>query len=123
MKVSGRAFRMLFESVEAEGISPERVAEVLPFDVAYLTHPRHRVDWGIFLAANERVGELLGRDPERLRHLGERMLQTPSFAFMRRMAGLVVSPIRLYELGNRWVIPALMPDLVPPSMRVLPDGR
>src|SRR5208283_3380499 len=38
MKVSGRAFRMLFETAEAEGIAPERIAEVLRCDVAYLTH-------------------------------------------------------------------------------------
>jgi PAS domain S-box-containing protein len=123
MEVSGRAFRMLFETAEAEGIEPARIAEALPFDVAYLTNPRHRIDWGTFLAANERVAELLGRDPERLRRLGERMLRMPSFAFMQRMARLLVTPAKLFELGNRWVIPSLTPDLTPPSTTLLPDGR
>jgi PAS domain S-box-containing protein len=123
MEVNGRAFRMLFETAEAEGIAPERIAEALPFDVAYLTNPRCRVDWATFLAANDRVGELLGGDPERLRQLGERMLRMPSFAFMQRMARLLVAPARIYELGNRWVTPSLMPQLPPPSTRRLPDGR
>jgi PAS domain S-box-containing protein len=123
MDVSGRAFRMLLETAEAEGIPPGRIAEALPFDVAYLTHPRHRIDWDTFLAASERVAELLGRDPERLRQLGERMLHMPSFAFMQRTARLVVAPRALFELGNRWVIPSLVPDLVPPRATVLEDGR
>jgi PAS domain S-box-containing protein len=123
MEVSGRAFRMLFETAEAEGIAPERITEALPFDVGYLANPRNRIDWGTFLAACERVADLLGRDPERLRQLGEHMLQMPSFSFMQRMARLLVSPTTLFELGNRWVIPAVVPDLSPPSTRVLPDGR
>jgi PAS domain S-box-containing protein len=123
MEVSGRAFRMLFETAEAQGIAPGRIAEVLPFDAAYLSHPRRRIDWGIFLAANERLFDLLGRDPERMRQLGERMLHMPSFAFMQRMARLLVTPLKLFEIGNRWVIPTVMPDLTPPSTRVLSDGR
>jgi PAS domain S-box-containing protein len=123
MEVSGRAFRMLFETAHALGIAPERIAAGLPFDVPYLTNTRNRIDWGTFLAANERVGELLGRDPERLRRLGERMLQMPSFSFMQRMARLLVSPQMLYDLGNRWMAPTLVPGVATPSLRVLPDGR
>jgi PAS domain S-box-containing protein len=123
MEVSGRAFRMLFETAEAEGIAPERIAEALPFDTEYLTNPRNRIDWGTFFAANDRVAELLGRDPERLRQLGEHMLRMPSFAFMQRMARLLVTPTTLFELGNRWVVPMVVPDATPPSTHVLPDGR
>ena len=123
MEVSGRAFRMLLETAEAEGIPTARVVEALPYGAAYLTNARHRIDWGIFLATNERIADLLERDPERLRKLGDRMLRMPSFAFMQRVARLLVTPARLYELGNRWVVPSVVPDLQPPRTTELPDGR
>jgi len=114
---------MLFETARAEGIAPERLVEGMPVDVEYLTHPRHRVAWSTFIALNERLGELLDRDPERLRRFGERMLSVPSFEFLQRIARLAVSPAQMYELGNRWIIPALHPGLPPIVTRRLADGR
>ncbi len=115
---------MLFEATQAaEGIRPERIALALSVDIARLEAQNQRIDWRTFAAAMHRVSELVDNDPERLRRIGDRMMAVPSFVFLPRVARLLVSPVQLYEIGFRWVTPALYRPGISPTLDKLPDGR
>jgi PAS domain S-box-containing protein len=122
MEVSCRATRLAFEAAEAEGIARAELVEGLGVELAYLEDPRNRIDWATFAAFLERLSARVDHDPERLTAIGDRMVRAPSFAFLQRLARLVVSQRALFEAGKRWVSPTLFPT-VSPEIEYLSGNR
>jgi PAS domain S-box-containing protein len=113
MEVSCRATRLAFEAAEAEGIARKDLVEGLGVDVAYLENVRNRIDWATFAAVLERLSACVDHDAERLQAIGDRMVRAPSYAFLQRLARLVVSQRVLFDAARRWVSPSLFPTITP----------
>ncbi len=120
MEVTCRATRLLIEATESAGISRASLVEGLDCD--HLMNTRKRVQWTTMVALLERLSVLVVGDVERMRDVGAHMVQVPSYDFMQKLAGNLVSPQSLYESGGRWVAPALFPH-VQISLDVLPNRR
>ncbi|MFI5300890.1 MAG: nitrogen regulation protein NR(II), partial [Polyangiales bacterium] len=122
MDVSCRASRMLLEASEHVGLSVEAIAASTTFSLAHLLDVRQRVDWATWAALNQRALDLLGDDPARLEALGDAIARAPSGAFLRAVGRHVASPMTLFEIGARWVSPAMFPQ-VPIHTQRLDDDR
>lgn len=112
MRLSHKMAMNLFEAAEAIGVRREQLASPLGLDAASLVDPHNGVDWDTLVALLDRLSVDLDGDVERLRSVGRTMAFAPSFAFLRRLAGTLVSLRSLYEAGERWIAPASVPHLV-----------
>jgi hypothetical protein len=65
-----------------------------------------KVDWKTVTLLVDQVSRLVDDDVERLREIGRLMSVAPSYAPLRRLAGVIVSVRRLYDIANRYVAPA-----------------
>src|SRR4051812_45952711 len=102
MDVSSRSARLIFEAVDAMGISRHAITEGLGVTPQALTEERS-ITWSQFVALVGRVSETVGHDPERLRDVGRHMARVPSFETLRNLAGDVVSLRTLLEICVYWL--------------------
>jgi hypothetical protein len=101
---------MIIEAAEASGIPRGRLAlDATTIDL--LTDAGRRVEWRTLAELIDRVFELVGNDPERMRSVGRLMIRVPSNQFLQKLASRVVSLRSLYVAGNRWLAPALFPGV------------
>lgn len=122
MHLNSRITRNLLEAAEAVGLSRADILLPLGLRAEEVADPAAKIEWAALVALIDRVADLLGNDPARLRDLGRAMLRTPSFGAWRRLARSVVSPRALYEVAGRWLIPADLPHL-PFELRWIDDQR
>ena len=122
MDLSCRTTRIVFEAAEAAGIPRARLVEGLDFDLGHLADPRHRFSWDILVTVFERLSTLLDGDADRIRGVGGHVIRVPSFDFIQKAAQSLLSLRSVYEMGNRWLAPALFPH-VPLTMEYLSPRR
>ncbi len=103
--------RVLFEACEATGITRAELTAPLDLDAAYLFDPTNTTDWTTLTLLLDRLAELVGGEPERLRAVGRKMLRAPAYAPLQTIAQHLVSARALYEIAFRWVTPASFPHL------------
>ena len=94
-----------------EGIPRRRLTEGLPTSLPFLEDPRNRVPWSVLAQVLERLADELGHDPARIRNVGSHLVHVPSYDFLRKLARTAISLRSLYEIGNRWLSPAMFPHL------------
>lgn len=111
MRLSHKMAINLFESTEAIGIPREELTAPLGIDAGSLVDPRQGVEWGTLVTILERLSAVVGGDVERLRSVGRKMIGTPSYSFLQRIARTVFSLPSLYMAGERWLAPANVPHL------------
>lgn len=102
---------MLLESAEISGVSPDALAHSVGMQRADLVAPQRRVEWGTLVRLIDQLWAQLDGDVERLRAVGRHMHRVPAYAPVRRLARAVVSPRTLYDLANRWAVPANFPHI------------
>jgi len=112
---------MLVEAVVSLGIDPACLVEGLPVSLEQLCDSSRRLDWDVFAAVHDNLARKLG-SPLALERVGERIVSTPSYDFLRRLAGHVVTPRQVYLAGACFLAPLLFPHL---PMRVVEvaEGR
>lgn len=123
MDLSCRTTRILFEAAEAEGIPRAHLAFGLGLDHEALGNERNTVPWAAMARLLNRLSELVGHDPDRIRKVGGRMMTVPAYDFfLPQLARNVVSVRRLCEAGARWLAPSQFPH-IPLRMEFSSDRR
>src|SRR4051794_13382293 len=97
-EVSCRATRMVLEVLDEAGIAVDALADGLPVSLDQLRDPYARIDWNLYAEVLTRVEAVCG-DALTPEEIGERLINMPSFDFLRRAGQLVVSPRQLYDVG------------------------
>jgi PAS domain S-box-containing protein len=103
--------RLLIEAAESAGIPRHELIAATEMAEEDLVGDKARVEWSTLVLLMEDLARRLGNDEERLRDIGRRMSRVPSYEPLRRVARAIVSVRRLYEVANRWVVPANFPHL------------
>jgi PAS domain S-box-containing protein len=111
MLFTNRAVRILYEAVEEAGFKREDVTRPLGFEPDELLTGKRRIEWPLLAALGVELFNLFGRDDERLREMGRRIVWTQSLGPFRDVARSVVSLRALYEFGMKWFFPAIVPHL------------
>jgi PAS domain S-box-containing protein len=107
-----RVVRLLIEAAEDAGIPRRELLAVAGMVEEDLIGDRaSRFEWATLVMLVEDLARHVDGDEERLRDIGRRMSRVPSYDPLRRVAGAMVSVRRLYEIANRWVVPANFPHL------------
>ncbi len=101
---------MLIEALESLGIDPACLVEGLPVSLEQLRDPARRIDWDLFAAMNDNLARELG-SPLALERVGERIVHVPSYDFLRRLVGYVITPRQMHLAGQRFLLPMLFPHL------------
>jgi PAS domain S-box-containing protein len=109
-QVSGRATRLLIETLEMRGIDPAPLVEGTPFTVDQLREVRRRMPWDQYTVVVDNLARMLG-GLAAVEELGASMARAPSYGFFRTAASYAFKPRMLHELGVRYVAPAMFPDL------------
>jgi PAS domain S-box-containing protein len=109
--LNSRVTRVLLEAVEEGGTPTSSVLEPLGLTPAEVLDPSARLEWATVARVIDQVGVLFGGDAERLRAVGAKIIKTPSYEPVRRIARTALSPRALYEIGNRWIAPLGFPHL------------
>lgn len=101
---------MLVEVLEAAGYDPALLVEGTSLSLDALRDVRGWLDWDTFIELNERA---IAITAERMTpaELGAHLAHVPSHTFVRAMAGRVLTPRHLFQIGSRWLIPNLFPML------------
>lgn len=111
MLISCRATNLLFEAAETEGISRESLVRPLGLELEPLVDTSQTVAWSVLVAILDELQKQLGDDAERVRRIGRRMPQMPSYA-VRPFARAVLSLDALFRVAERWMIPAMFPHVL-----------
>lgn len=101
---------MLIEALESLGIPPSCLVEGLPVTLDHLRDPSRRIDWDLFAAMNDNLARTLG-SPLALERVGERIVHVPSYDFLRRLVGYVITPKQMHLAGYRFLLPLLFPHV------------
>jgi len=101
---------MLVELIEGAGYDPALLVEGTSLSLDALRDVRGWLDWDTFIELNERAIAITA-DRMSPVELGARLAHVPSHTFVRAMAGRVLSPRHLFQIGSRWLIPNLFPLL------------
>ena len=112
MRLPSKMALHLFEAAEEIGIRREELVAPLGLDAAQLTAPRGALDWDTLVALLEQLSRRVDGDVDRMRAVGRKMVDAPSFFFLREMARTIISLQSLYLAGERWIAPATVPHLV-----------
>jgi PAS domain S-box-containing protein len=112
MRLPGKMAMHLFEAAEETGIRREELVAPLGLDAALLTAPGGELEWDALVALLDQLSRTVGGDVDRMRAVGRKMVNAPSFFFLREMARTVISLQSLYLAGERWIAPATVPHLV-----------
>ncbi|MBK8997532.1 MAG: PAS domain S-box protein [Myxococcales bacterium] len=101
-EVSCRVTPVLDSFAKRAGTRLEDLAADLPVSVDRLRDPAERMDWDVFAALFERVGERLGLDQAEA--LGREVVHMPAMlASAQAFVSAVASPRRLYQAGCSWL--------------------
>ncbi len=120
MDVSNLAVRILLEGAEASALSRAQLIAGLGLEDPLSA--RGRVRWDVFVTVMDRIFDGVGRAPEGLREVGRHMVRSPSFELVKVLARSLVSLRTLYEMGNKWVSRAFIPQ-VPLSVEFPAEQR
>lgn len=112
MRVGDKMVRNLFEASEAIGVPREDLVAPLGLDAARLVRSREAMSWATLVALLTQLSVELDGDVERIRSVGRAMVHVPSYAFLQRLARSMISVRDLYAAGERWLLPANLPDLL-----------
>jgi PAS domain S-box-containing protein len=112
MRLPSKMAMHLFEAAEEIGVRREELVAPLGLDAAQLTAPRGELEWDTLVALLDQLSLRVDGDVERMRAVGRKMVNAPSFFFLREIARTVISLQGLYLAGERWVAPAAVPHLV-----------
>ena len=115
-EVSCKATRPLLAAIEGDVDLNELVAG-LPVTLAELRDTSNRISWDVFVELLARVDDRGGPVEE----IGARIATAPSFELLWRGGQLFFSAKQLYDVGVRFVAPALFP--VAMTAEWLPSGR
>jgi PAS domain S-box-containing protein len=103
-EVSCKASRPLLDAVECDVDLNDLVAG-LPVTLAELRDTSNRIGWDVFVELLARIDAKCGPIEE----IGARIVKVPSFELLWRGGRLFFSAKQLYDLGVRFVAPALFP--------------
>ncbi len=104
-EVSCKASRPLLDAIEGDVDLSELVAG-LPVTLAELRDTSHRISWDVFVDLLARIDAKCGAATE---EIGARIARVHSFELLWRAGQLFFSAKQLYDLGVRFVAPALFP--------------
>jgi signal transduction histidine kinase len=93
----------------------------LPVSVQELRDGRNRVSWEVFAIILERFEEICG-GPQALEAVGYRHQESPAFAFIGRVARLLISAREVYWMGTLWFGRSLF-SIVVDRFEELPGGQ
>ncbi len=113
--------RLILEASDSIGLDRQQLIAPTGFSERDFVADDARIEWSAFVSLLEQISRAVGHDAARLRDLGRRLLQTPSYAPPRRLARAIVSVRALYEIANRWVAPVSFPHL--PFMSAFESAR
>lgn len=100
---------MLIEGAESAGLTRASLLEPLGLTAADVVDPNVKVDWKTLTLILEQLSRLLDDDEDRLRDVGLRISKLPSYEPFRRLARAIVSVQALYDVSNRFMMPASFP--------------
>ena len=112
MLLNSRTTRLIIEAAEAAGIPRASLLGPLRLNESDVLDPNAKVEWRTLVLLVEQLASVVDGDVARLREVGSRMMSAPSHAPLRRLAGAVVSPRRLYDIASRFAARANFPHLV-----------
>jgi PAS domain S-box-containing protein len=112
MRLPSKMAMHLFEAAEEIGVRREELVTPLGLDAARLTAPRGELDWDTLVALLDQLSRRVGGDVDQMRAVGRKMVNAPSFFFLREVARTVISLQSLYLAGERWIAPAAVPHLI-----------
>jgi PAS domain S-box-containing protein len=102
MLISTRAVRILLEAGDRSDLDMATILATVGLDRAQLASDENSVPWSLFVRLIAEVSAAVGDDTARLRAIGHKMVNVPSYAPIRQIARTVMSPAVLYDLAYRW---------------------
>lgn len=111
MRVKGRVAMQALLGFETVGLDRGELASAVGIRESMLKDPAFYIEWATFAALLDLGWTRLGEDVSRMRLVGGAIARAPSYELLHRMARVVFSLDRLYDIATRWGAPSVFPHL------------